>query len=43
MNKDNFKIIKPSKGIISEVIPGDNIQSSIPKAVNVPPPPKPKK
>lgn len=43
MNKETIKVVKPietPKVIIN--LPGDKIQGSMPKAVNVPPPPKPK-
>lgn len=44
MNKEILNVIRPveqPKLIID--LPGDRIQGSMPKAVNVPPPPKPKK
>lgn len=45
MRDEIIKAIKPSKPVITTInnFPGDKIQSSVPKAINVPPPPKLKK
>ena len=44
MNKEILNVIRPVEQpkLIND-LPGDRIQGSMPKAVNVPPPPKPKK
>lgn len=45
MNKDIIKVIRPTEPpkMVLKIFPGDGPQSSIPRASNVPPPPKPKK
>lgn len=45
MNKEEIKTIRPAdaSNMIINNIPRDRIQDSMPKAINVPPPPKPKK
>ena len=44
MKNETIKIVYPPEvKITTTKIPGDRYQNSYPKAVNVPPPPKPKK
>lgn len=45
MNKKTIIVIKPIEPpkIAIRRLPGDGAQSSIPRSINTPPPPKPKK